>query len=229
MYRAVDFFGKDALTLFHGSRVVVKQPWLGGGSSHCDYRSGFYGTESLALASEWACPTLDDGCVNEYRLSLGGLKVLDLSSPEFSVLNWLAVLLAHRTFEVEPSSSRRARDFMLERYGVDLTGADLIHGYRADDSYFSFARDFLTNQIDIETLERALFSGGLGYQIALKTESAFEALSFVGSATVEGSRWNPLRIARDGKAREQYQRLRMAAIEGGFRGTYLMDLMRGEA
>ena len=43
----------------------------------------------------------------------------------------------------------------------------------SDDSYFSIARDFLANTISVETLERALFLGGLGYQVVLKTTQVF--------------------------------------------------------
>lgn len=226
MYAAKEFFGCDALVLFHGSPQAVPRPQFGKGSPFNDYGRGFYCTESHQLASEWACPTLEDGCVNEYLLELEGLSLLDLAAPEYSVLNWLAVLLAHRTFEVGPAGSVAARDFLLERYGVDLSGADLVHGYRADDSYFSIARDFLANTISVETLERALFLGGLGYQVVLKTPQAFGALSSAGCAIAEGERWNPLRVARDAQARGQYRAIAAQSIEAGFAGTYLLDLMR---
>ena len=226
MYEAETFFGHGTLVLYHGSPRAIPQPQLGKGSPFNDYGQGFYCTESQQLASEWACPTLEDGCVNEYLLDLKGLSLLDLAAPEYSVLNWLAVLLAHRTFEVGPTGSVAARDFILERYGVDLSDADLVHGYRADDSYFSIARDFLANAISVETLERALFLGGLGYQVVLKTPHAFNALSSTGCLVVEGERWNPLRMARDMRARDQYRAIVAQSIEGGLTGTYIFDLMR---
>ncbi|MEE0704887.1 MAG: DUF3990 domain-containing protein, partial [Adlercreutzia sp.] len=82
MYEAAAFFGHDALTLFHGSSQVVSRPQFGAGSPFNDYGQGFYCTESRQLASEWACPTLEDGCVNEYALDLSGLSLLDLAAPE---------------------------------------------------------------------------------------------------------------------------------------------------
>ena len=63
----------------------------------------------------------------------------------------------------------------------------------SDDSYFSIARDFVANTISVETLERALFLGGLGYQVVLRTSQVFGALSGTGCAIAEGERWNPLR------------------------------------
>lgn len=96
----------------------------------------------------------------------------------------------------------------------------------SDDSYFSIARDFLANTISVETLERALFLGGLGYQVVLKTLQVFGALSGTGCAIAEGERWNPLRVARDARARERYRAIAAQSIAAGFAGMYLFDLMR---
>ncbi|MCI8367675.1 MAG: DUF3990 domain-containing protein [Eggerthellaceae bacterium] len=226
MYAAREFFGKDVLTLYHGSSVIVRRPSLEGGRPNNDYGRGFYCTESLKLASEWACPTLEDGFANEYKLPLDGLTLLDLSSAEFNVLNWLAVLLENRTFENGPTGWSEGRQFIIDRYRVDIEGFDIIHGYRADDSYFSFARDFLTNQISVKTLEQALFLGGLGYQVVLKTQRAFAVLEHMGADIAQGSYWNPLRMACDGQAREKYQEVReksgVCADD-----IFLIDLMRG--
>ena len=43
----------------------------------------------------------------------------------------------------------------MEKYNIDISEYDLIIGYRADDSYFRFAEDFLNNSISVEKLERA--------------------------------------------------------------------------
>ena len=47
---------------------------------------------------------------------------------------------------------------------------DVIIGYRADDSYFSFAKDFINNTISVEQLAEAMRLGELGIQIVLKSE-----------------------------------------------------------
>ena len=41
----------------------------------------------------------------------------------------------------------------MEKYNIDISEYDLIIGYRADDSYFRFAEDFLNNSISVEKLE----------------------------------------------------------------------------
>ena len=56
-------------------------------------------------------------------------------------------------------------DWLKEHFSVDLTGYDLVRGYRADDSYFSFARAFLSNTIPLSTLSEAMRLGNLGEQV----------------------------------------------------------------
>ena len=51
------------------------------------------------------------------------------------------------------------------RYEMDLTGYDIVIGYRADDSYFSFAQDFVTGAIPLSKLQNAMCLGELGEQI----------------------------------------------------------------
>ena len=224
--KADEFFGRERLALFHGSREVVARPEFGLGNAHNDYGLGFYCTESPQLASEWACPTLDDGYVNEYHLQVEGLSIIDLSSAEYSVLNWIAVLLKHRTFELRPGAMAEARQFVVDSYDVDLNAADMVHGYRADDSYFAFARAFLDNRIGIRSLEKALFKGGLGYQVVLRTPRAFKRIAFDQARLAEGHVWNPLRVARDNRAREAWEALEVTSLYDRD-DVRVVDLMRG--
>ena len=41
----------------------------------------------------------------------------------------------------------------------------MIIGYRADDSYFSFANAFLNNTLSLEQLKEAMYLGKLGEQV----------------------------------------------------------------
>lgn len=43
------------MELWHGSQKIVGVPQFGLGKVHNDYGQGFYCTESLDLAKEWAC------------------------------------------------------------------------------------------------------------------------------------------------------------------------------
>ena len=85
------------MELWHGSQKIVEVPQFGLGKVHNDYGQGFYCTESLDLAKEWACSGDADGFTNRYELDMADLKLLDLLSPHYSV-HWIALLVEHRSF-----------------------------------------------------------------------------------------------------------------------------------
>lgn len=49
------------LTLYHGSSLIIERPQFGKGNPFNDYGLGFYCTETLELAKEWACSMEQDG------------------------------------------------------------------------------------------------------------------------------------------------------------------------
>lgn len=214
------------LTLFHGSRVRVPRPLYGVGSPYNDYGQGFYCTRERDLACEWACPTAQDGYLNEYRLALTGLEVLDLCDPSYGLLNWLAVLVENRRFDITTPLMREARAYLMRHYPVDLDAFDVVTGYRADDSYFSFARAFLDGRISLRQLGLAMNIGELGVQWFLRSPRAFERVSFVGSSTVEGALWGPRRAERDVAARLAYRSLAEEPMR--LDDVFVIDLIRGE-
>ena len=226
MVGAAMFFGRERVSLFHGSSTQVRRPAFGVGNPHNDYGLGFYTTELAELAFEWACPSIDDGWVNEYALDTRGLAVLDLGGADFTVLNWMAVLLENRRVTLGHGIASEARDFIIANYGVDLSAADVVYGYRADDAYFSLARSFLDNRIPVEVLEQSLFLGGLGYQVAIMSERAFAQLEWVGAQFADGGTWHPRRIKRDKQARERAAELGRDSYAGR-KGRYIVDIMRG--
>lgn len=61
-------------------------------------------------------------------------------------------------------------------YPKDITKYDVIVGYRADNSYFSFAKNAIKNNIDISLLERIMKAGNLGYQVFLQSKKAFSQI-----------------------------------------------------
>ena len=91
--------------LYHGSKKVIETPSFGSGNPHNDYGLGFYCTENIELAKEWACSETEAGFVNAYDLNLDGLSVCNLSNG-YHILNWLAILLENRTFDLSsPTAS----------------------------------------------------------------------------------------------------------------------------
>ena len=69
---------------------------------------------------------------------------------------------------------------MINNFSLPLNDYDIIIGYRADDSYFSFVEAFLNNTISYQRLSEALRLGNLGTQIAIKSKKAFNQLTFLG-------------------------------------------------
>ncbi len=67
---------------------------------------------------------------------------MHLTKGEFNILNWLAILLTHRKFDITSSIGRNAREYILSHFMPDTENVDVMIGYRADDSYFSFCRGF---------------------------------------------------------------------------------------
>ncbi len=95
------------VTLYHGSPEIVEQPVFGKGKTNNDYGRGFYTTEHIELAKEWASnKNLSDGYVNKYELELDGLSVMNLSDKQYSILSWLAILVQNRQINGLPNSSK---------------------------------------------------------------------------------------------------------------------------
>ena len=55
------------LTIYHGSQKLIQQPVYGAGNVRNDYGLGFYCTENVDLAKEWACTEENSGYANCYH------------------------------------------------------------------------------------------------------------------------------------------------------------------
>ena len=100
---------KKDLVIYHGSQHIVEVPKYGVGKTYNDYGQGFYCTESIEIAKEWACPVKNNGYSNKYILHLDGLNVMHLTDGQFNILNWLAILLNNRKFDIR-YIRRKSRD-----------------------------------------------------------------------------------------------------------------------
>ena len=211
------------IILYHGSPEIIETPLFGKGKTYNDYGKGFYCTESEELAKEWACTEGVDGYANQYEITTDGLKILNLSSAEYTILHWLALLMTYRKIKLATPVMRRGAEWLKEHFLIDIEAYDAIIGYRADDSYFSFARAFVSNEISLKQLSYAMRLGKLGEQFVLKTESAFEAIKFVGHQPVDNTIYYARRKARDDAARAAF----MAELEReDMDGLYMRDIIR---
>ncbi|MCR4594422.1 MAG: DUF3990 domain-containing protein [Clostridiales bacterium] len=211
------------ITIYHGSKQIIEKPTFGEGKKHNDFGLGFYCTESNDLAKEWAVSSLQDGFSNRYSLDTEYLKILKLNSPEYTILNWMAILVENRLFALNTPVARRAKQYLIDIFGVNVNAFDLIIGYRADDSYFDYAEAFLNNGITVEQLSRAMQLGKLGEQIVLKSQFAFSKIKFEGFEIAEKDMYYVLRKARDDEANQMY----LDILEEETDGLYIQDIIRG--
>lgn len=211
------------ITLYHGSEQLIEEPTFGKGKLNNDFGLGVYCTESEDLAKEWAVSSLRNGFANRYTLGTEYLNVLNLNSPDFTILNWIAVLVEHRLFSIKTPVARRAKRYLVENFSVNVNAFDVVTGYRADDSYFDYAESFLNNGITVEQLARAMRLGKLGEQIVLKSRFAFSKLHYEGFEVADRETYFCLRKARNDEANRIY----MEMLEEESDGLYIQDIMRG--
>ena len=198
----------DKIILFHGSPDKIINPVFGRGEDKHDYGKGFYLTESIELASEWAVCRPNDlnGWVHKYEFETEGLKILDFQGE--SVLTWLAELMKHR----DAANSKRYRMLaqkFIAKYGIETEEYDVIKGWRANASYFYIAKAFVRDEIDLDILEELLSLGGLGIQYCIKSEKAYSQLHEIQEAliSVEYDVFNQKYNERDVQGRERMREL----------------------
>lgn len=213
------------MNIYHGSKDIIKQPEYGKGNPHNDYGLGFYCTEDIEMAKEWSCVEDHDGFANAYEIDWSDLRVLNLNSPEYSILHWLTVLLKNRLFRITNPIAKDAREYLFENFVVETDSYDVIIGYRADDSYFSFAEDFLNNAISVKKLSKAMTLGNLGEQVVLVSKKAFDSIKFIEASEAKRSKYYVLKMKRDKAARSKYLN-----SDRGYSYSqdelYMLDIMR---
>lgn len=215
--------------LYHGSQRIVEQPVYGFGKPENDYGLGFYCTESKELAKEWACPINTDGYANEYELDLDGLKVLNLNTDKYHILNWLALLLKNRKFDLSQNKTLgiRGRQYIIENFLPDISGYDVIIGYRADDRYFAFAKDFIQGGLSLNQLANSMRLGDLGEQVVLISPKAFEQIKFIGYEISDSSIYYMKKIERESRANDAFNRMHESESFNE-NDLYIIDILREE-
>lgn len=94
---------------------------------------------------------------------------------------------------------------------------------RADDSYFSFARAFISNEISLSQLNYAMRLGKLGEQYVLKSEKAFQQIEFKTAELADNTIYYARRKIRDDEARNSF----FAELEKeDLNGIYMRDIIR---
>jgi hypothetical protein len=134
--------------------------------------------------------------------------------------------LENREFDVPSALALEAKEYILKNFSVDYKDYDAMIGYRADDSYFSFAQDFINGTISYRQLNNAMHLGKLGQQFVLKSKKAFDQIRFVGYEIAEHKEWYVKQRNRDQKARRQYFDVECFKRQRG--DLYIMQIMDEE-
>ena len=212
------------MIVYHGSDHIVETPLYNGSKRTNDYGYGFYTTENKELAMEWACSDNRDGFANVYELNTDGLEIPNLNDPQYSILNWLAILTKYRSYWQSGSVAEEAKDYLQKNFFVDPSGYDIVIGYRADDSYFSFAQDFVSGAISFRKLSEAMRLGKLGEQVVLKSEKSFSHIRFINAEPAAAVTYYEKKSVRDRDARRAYRLSRQK--EENIHELYMLDIMR---
>lgn len=192
------------MILYHGSKDIIEKPIYGQGKKYNDYGLGFYCTDNIELAKEWGTSFERSGYANRYQIDCTELKILDLNDDKYCILHWLAILLSNREFDTPAGLALEAKEFLKKNFMLDYKEYDIIKGYRADDSYFSFAQDFINGTISYRQLNNAMYLEKLGIQYVLKSKEAFNRIVFDGYEEAEYKEWYAKKMKRDKSARREY-------------------------
>ena len=212
--------------LYHGSENIIQKPLYGYEKKYNDYGLGFYCTECLDMAKEWGAGLDRDGYANCYELECDGLEILNLNEEQYCILHWLAILLQNREFDIPSSLALEAKEYLIKNFSINYENYDVIIGYRADDSYFSFAQDFINGTISYRQLNQAMHLGKLGQQFVLKSRKAFEGIRYVGYEDAKSDEWYSKKMLRDRMARREYFDVERNKRERG--DIYIMQIMDEE-
>lgn len=212
------------IKIYHGSEKNIIKPIFGEGKKNNDFGLGFYCTKDINLAKEWAVSSLKDGFANKYILNIEYLKILNLNSSEYTILNWIAILVEHRLFSLKTPVAQRAKKYLIDNFGINVNAYDVIVGYRADDSYFDYAESFLNNSITVEQLAKAMKLGKLGEQIVIKSQYAFSCLTYDGFEIAKKEEFYEYRKVRNDNANKMYLNI----LEDESDGLYIRDIIRLE-
>lgn len=83
---------------------------------------------------------------------------------------------------------------------------------------------YCTEQISMQKLEHAMKLGKLGEQIVLKSEKAFEQISYIGNEYVDAEIYYAKKAQREREARKEYRRSKKQKAD--INELFILDIMR---
>lgn len=196
------------IVLYHGSQNKVVVPQYDKGEDKRDYGRGFYLTPDKELAKEWACCSTsgNNGWIHTYVLDTASLTMFSMETVDS--ITWVVEIMKHRP-AASSTRYKQIAPLLIKKYGIDTSGYDIIKGWRADSSYFSIAKSFIMDNLNIDLLDEALKYGDLGIQYCIKSEKAFRMIheDLTKLEPVSYTEYNGYYNERDSKARDMLRDL----------------------
>ena len=210
--------------IYHGGERIVRHPSFGIGRPYNDFGLGYYCTEYPQYAAEWAVTSGSgyagsgpsgagyagscsgytgsgsNGFVSEYSIDYDGLRIINLCSSQYTPLHWLGLLFSYREFDLSSDSAYRAGEYISKYFPVDHQACDCIIGYRADNRCFMFAQNFLDAKLSYQSFRNALTSDESNRQFVLKSNRAFDRITFTGYRPAFSEDYFPSSRSRELKA-----------------------------
>ena len=212
------------IVIYHGSKNIIEKPIFGEGKKTNDFGLGFYCTMDNELAKEWAVTSITNGFSNKYLIDTEYLKILNLNSSEYTILNWIAILLKYRLFSITNPIAKKAKQYIIDNFSINVDAYDIIIGYRADDSYYDYAESFINNSISLNQLAKAMKLGKLGEQIVIKSKYAFSLLKYEGYEYVDLNECFYKKEKRNYDANMEYMKI---LEEDNINDLYIRDIVNG--
>lgn len=182
-----NYYKDTTLTLYHGSDHPLPNPSFNWKNPDNDYGSGLYTTLDFTKAAEWASVHGENsGYVSTYQIDTTGLNILFLD--KYGLLSWVTEVIKNRGARGEASQILGKK--LCDVYNIDSNNADIIIGYRADDSYTDVVDSFLKNEISIDETKRLFEEGFLGQQVFIKSEEAFNRLKYIGAKNINNQEYD---------------------------------------
>ena len=209
------------MELYHGSDKIITAPKYNYGNHTNDYGCGFYMSDKKDIAKLLASKNINGGYVMSYEVNIKNLNVLFLDDQnEESILKWISILVKHRFSRYEIERYKNIIEALNDKYPIDTNDCDMIVGYRADDSYFQYSRDFIANDLSLETLSQAMHLDRLGKQYVLISEKSFKNIVLKNYEKVSYS------DEYDYFRKETNRQYHIIKNEDSINNTYIRDILR---
>ena len=152
--------------LYHGSAMEVIYPEIRITRYTKDFSWGFYCTNSYEQAYRWADRRSSHGIVNVYKYT---------ENPELKILHF-------------PKMNDEWLDFIARCRSGESYSYDIVEGPMADDTIWDFVNGSVSGKTPRNVFWDFATFTHTTHQISFHTISALDALQYVGSEVVNGSK-----------------------------------------